>query len=205
MQCFVILIYCFSYETAIAEGNIFTHLLKPSLDQVVLLISPIRIDFGKKREVDKQWRLVPILDEVHCLGGIGQGVKLLLCRCVEEWSNFWITFRLLPLRFPLRAKKLRLSNIFHPLPSPCPFQPGQLKYPLLLLLRVHVCLISNIKAVESVKASLGRGVRVGAKAQVPLSKPMGAVSEDVFKVIKEARHEEVDCLPLVLEQLWEKI
>ena len=189
MQCFVI--YCFSYETAIAEGNIFTHLLKPSLDQVVLLISPIRIDFGKKREVDKQWRLVPILDEVHCLGGIGQGVKLLLCRCVEEGSNFWITFRLLPflpLQFLLRAKKLRLSNIFHPLPSPCPFQPSQLKYPLLLLLRVHVCLISNIKAVESVKASLGRGVRVGAKAQVPLSKPMGAVSEDVFKVIKEGRH-----------------
>ena len=94
MQCFVI--YCFSYETAIAEGNIFTHLLKPSLDQVVLLISPIRIDFGKKREVDKQWRLIPILDEVHCLGGIGQRVKLLLCGCVEEVSSFWIAFRLLP-------------------------------------------------------------------------------------------------------------
>ena len=47
------------------------------------------------------------------------------------------------------------------------------------------------------KASLGRGIRVGAKAKVPLSKPMGAVSGDVFKVIKEARNEEVDCLAVL--------
>ena len=34
---------------------------------------------------------------------------------------------------------------------------------------------------------------------------MGAVSEVEFEVIKEAKKNEVECLPLVLEQLWQKI
>ena len=37
------------------EKYLMTDLLKPSLDQAVLLISPIRVDFGKKRKIDKQW------------------------------------------------------------------------------------------------------------------------------------------------------
>ena len=40
---------------------------------------------------------------------------------------------------------------------------------------------------------------------MPLSKSMGAVSEVKFKVIKEVNDNEVDRLPLVLKQLWQKI
>ena len=142
-------------------------LLKPPRDQVVLLISTIRIDFGEKRKVDKQWRLVPILDEVHSLGGISQRIKLLLLGCIEELSSFLVTFRFLPflpLSILLGAKKLRPSDLFHRLPFSSPLKPSQLEYALLLLVRVHVCFIPNIETVKSVKPSFSRGVQVGAKA-----------------------------------------